>query len=127
MSLKFCIIDDEREVCEILRLFLESRGHRCLLAYDGKSGLELIRTARPAAVFLDLQMPVMNGYEVLQALRADESIAKTPVLMMTALTKNSKLSTDEAAESSGADLFIHKPFELDDLLEAIEKLTGVKV
>lgn len=127
MSLTFCIVDDEREVCEILRLFLESRGHRCELAYDGKAGLELIRRVRPAAVFLDLQMPVMNGYEVLQALRGDQEVASTPVLMMTALTKNSELSTEEAAESTGADLFLHKPFELDELLDAIEKLTGIKV
>ncbi|MCC5875322.1 MAG: two-component system response regulator, partial [Candidatus Sumerlaeia bacterium] len=60
-------------------------------------------------------------------LRADPEITSTPVLMMTALTRNSQLSNEEAAESTGANLFLHKPFELDDLLEAIEKLTGVKV
>lgn len=126
MGLTFCIVDDEREVCDVLRLFLEARGHRCHLAFDGKSGLELIRHIRPSAVFLDLQMPVMNGYEVLHALRADPATAETPVLMMTALTKHADLSTERAAESSGADLFLHKPFELEELLGAVEKLTGVK-
>lgn len=126
MGLTFCIVDDEREVCDVLRLFLEARGHKCHLAYDGRSGLEMIRRIRPSAVFLDLQMPVMNGYEVLHSLRADSATADIPILMMTALTAKTALTTEQAAESSGADLFLHKPFELEELLDAVEKLTGVK-
>ena len=128
MALTFCIIDDEREVCDILRLYFESRGHRCLIAHDGETGLRLIREHRPQAVFLDLQMPRMNGYEVLTILRQEPEIAETPVMMMTALTKENPSVTDEQmAKSANADAFLSKPFELDDLLEAVEKMTGVRV
>lgn len=126
-AMTFCLIDDEREICDLLRLFLESRGHRCVVAHDGGKGLELIRTHRPAAVFLDLQMPVMNGYEVLNALRADPIIGRTPVLLMTALTKGSDATTTEWAKSSGADYFLNKPFDFDQLLSAVETLTGVRI
>lgn len=128
MPLTFVIIDDEREVCDILRLYFESRGHRCVMAHDGESGLALVRQQRPSAVFLDLQMPRMNGFEVLQHLRADPALQDIPVMMMTALTKGeASVSDDQMAKSARADAFLTKPFELDDLLEAVERITGVKV
>lgn len=127
MALTFCIIDDEREVCDILRLFFESRGHTCFAAHDGKTGLALIRQHHPAAVFLDVAMPDMNGYEVLIELRKDPVIGKTPIMMMSALTKNTRLSNEEWARSTGADAFLAKPFELEDLLAVVEEITGVKI
>ncbi len=123
----FCIIDDEREVCDILRLFFEARGHRCLIAHTGREGLELVRREQPAAVFLDVAMPTMNGYEVLAELKKDNSTKDVPVMMMTALTKNTNLTSEQWAESTGADAFLAKPFELDDLLECVERMTGVKI
>jgi CheY-like chemotaxis protein len=126
MPLTFCIIDDEREVCDVLRLYFEARGHRCVVAHDGPTGIELIRRQKPAAVFLDLQMPKMNGYEVLQKLRAAEETKSIPVMLMTALTKESERSDTDWAKAAGADAFLSKPFELDDLLRVVEKLTGVK-
>lgn len=128
MGLTFCIIDDERDVCDILRLYFESRGHRCLIAHDGESGLKLIRQHKPAAVFLDLQMPRMNGYEVLTRLRSDEAIRDTPVMMMTALTRdNPSVTNEQMAKSANANAFLSKPFELDALLGAVEKMTGVRI
>ncbi|MCC6545769.1 response regulator [Candidatus Sumerlaeota bacterium] len=127
MPLTFCIIDDEEEVCDVLRLYFESRGHRCHVAHDGEKGIALIRQHRPAAVFLDVQMPRMNGYEVLNRLRADDATRAIPIMLMTALTKESNMGDVDWAKSAGADLFLPKPFELDDLLVAVEKLTGVRI
>lgn len=127
MPLTFCIIDDEREVCDILRLYFEARGHRCLIAYDGRTGIELVRRQKPAAVFLDLQMPKMNGYEVLNELRSSKDTKDVPIMLMTALTRNTNLSDGEWAKSTGADAFLEKPFELDELLSVVEKLTGVRI
>ncbi len=123
----FVIIDDEREVCDLLRLLFESRGRRCLVAHDGRQGLELVRDHQPAAVFLDVAMPVMNGYEVLNILKSDQATKHIPVLVMTALTRNSDLSRDEWARSIGADAFLNKPFEIDDLLASVEGLTGLNI
>lgn len=127
MPLTFCVIDDEREVCDMLRLLFESRGHRCVVAHDGKSGLELAEKVRPAAVFLDVQMPRMNGYEVLAGLKKNPATAQIPVLMMTALTRQSDRTPDEWAKSVGADAFLSKPFEMEELFRGVERLTGVKI
>lgn len=125
-SLTFCIVDDEREVCDILRLFFESRGHRCLMAHDGEAGLALIRAVRPAAAFLDVAMPRMNGLEVLTELRQDPETANIPVLMMTGMTHESTTNEAEWAKASGASAFLSKPFNFDQLLEMVEKITQVK-
>lgn len=127
MSLTFCIIDDEHEVCDILRLFFESRGHRCVISHDGASGLESVRRIRPAAVFLDLAMPGMNGYEVLSEIRKDPTLQDTPVMMVTGLTKNNSVSEQDWAKAAGADALLSKPFEFDQLLQTVEKVTGVAV
>ena len=125
--LTFCLIDDEREICDLIRLFLESRGHRCVVAYNGGAGLEIVREHRPAAVFVDLQMPVMNGYEVIESIRKEPHIAQTPILLMTALTRGELQSTEEWARSSGADYFLNKPFEFNEIITAMHKITGVKI
>lgn len=122
----FCVIDDEREVCDLFRLVFESRGHRCVVAHNGPDGLAAVRKHQPAAVFLDVQMPRMNGLEVLAAIRADEAIAKIPVLLMTALTNETNTPPRDWAKSTGADAFLAKPFELDELLEQVSALTGVE-
>ncbi|CAN5461723.1 N/A [soil metagenome] len=123
----FAIIDDEYEVCDVLRLYFESRGHRCIVAHDGEQGLAIIRDKQPAAVFLDVAMPKMNGYEVLTRLRDDPATAKLPVLLMTALTRGETRSPEEWAKATGADAFLAKPFEFDQMLHVVEKMTGVKI
>lgn len=122
----FCIIDDERDVCDLLRLFFEARGYRCLVAHDGVTGLELVQKEKPSAVFLDVAMPRMNGFEVLAKIRGDENIKETPVLLMTALTKDADLSPREWTQRTGADAFLAKPFELAELMQVVEQLTGIK-
>lgn len=125
MPLTFCIVDDEREVCDVLRLYFESRGHRCHVAHDGASGLAMIEKISPDAVFLDLQMPKMNGLEVLTALREKEGIKHLPVMMMTGLTKEEKtVDHEQLARSANANAFLTKPFQLDELLESVEKMLG---
>lgn len=126
MALTFCVIDDEREICDLFRLIFESRGHRCLVAHNGPDGLAIVKAQKPAAVFLDVQMPRMNGVEVLAALRADERVARTPVLLMTALTSDAPRSPEDWARSTGADAFLPKPFELDELFAAVQRLTGIE-
>lgn len=127
MAHTFCLIDDEREICEVLRLFFESRGHICHVAHDGETGLALVKKHRPRAVFLDLAMPRMNGVEVLAAIRKDPDIADTPVMMITGVTHDSNRSDEEWARSVGANAFMTKPFEFEALLATVQHLTGVEV
>ncbi len=125
MGLTLCIVDDEREVCDILRLFFESRGHRCHVAHDGQQGLDIVRANKPDAVFLDVAMPRMNGYEVLTALRKDEATKHLPVMMITGVASGATTSAEELARSAGADALLAKPFEFEELIALVHRVTGV--
>lgn len=117
-----CVIDDEREVCDLLRLLLESRDIRCLVAHDGRTGLAMVRKHRPDAVILDVKMPEMNGHEVLVELRKDKALGATPVMMMTALTADERRTDAEWEEILGVQAFLTKPIHLDALMERLERL-----
>ncbi len=121
----FCVIDDEREICDILRLMIESRGHRAIIAYDGQTGLELIKKHLPNAIFLDMQMPNMNGFEVITKLKQDEKTKDIPILVLSGFTEGKSVNADEIALSMGADGFLPKPFDIEDLFEVAEKITGL--
>lgn len=80
---KVCIIDDNDDIREIYRMKMLAEGYDALTARDGKEGMEIIRTSNPVVILLDIEMPVMNGIEVLAELKKDSILAKIPVIMLT--------------------------------------------
>ena len=122
-----CLVDRDRDVCDLLRLFFEARNHRCLIAHDGHTGLDLIREARPAAVFLDIRLPEVNGYEVIRQVRADPELMNTPMIVMTSLTRQTDQSGTQWARASEANALLPKPFELDALLRVVRSVTDIPV
>ena len=80
---KICIIDDDADLREIYLMKFGQEGFHVIMAKDGQEGLEKIRTERPDIILLDLQMPVMNGMEVLAELNADPELLKIPVIVLT--------------------------------------------
>ena len=108
------IVEDERNIAELLQLYLEKEGYTVTLAGDGGEGLEKFRAANPDLVLLDVMMPVMDGWQLCRAIRAE---SKVPVIMLTA-----KSETDDkvAGLKSGADDYITKPFEMKEVLARIE-------
>jgi CheY-like chemotaxis protein len=113
------VIDDEPDVRYLLRLSLERVGHEVLLAEDGLRGVAMAQRQRPDAIVLDLMMPVMDGYGVLQALAKDRRTARVPVMVLTA-----KAIPEEAEKvtTAGARRFLTKPFDPDDLARELEGL-----
>lgn len=82
MSSLVCIVDDNDEIRDIYRTKFKMEGFETIAAKDGKEALEVIKTNRPAVVLLDIQMPVMDGLEVLEHLKADESLKNIPVVIL---------------------------------------------
>ena len=78
------IADDEPNIVISLEFLMKREGHRVLVARDGAQALEAIRRDRPDLVLLDVMMPVLTGFEVCQQVRADESLAGTKILLLTA-------------------------------------------
>jgi len=114
MAVSVLIVEDDKNIAELLQMYLEKEGYAVTVAHDGGQGLSKFRAIRPDIVLLDVMMPVMDGWTVCKAIRAD---SQTPVIMLTA-----KSETDDkvAGLKSGADDYITKPFEMKEVLARIE-------
>ena len=114
MAVSVLIVEDDRNLAELLQMYLEKEGDAVTIAGDGGKGLEKFRAIKPDLVLLDVMMPVMDGWSVCKAIRAE---SQTPVIMLTA-----KGETDDKVTGlkSGADDYITKPFEMKEVLARIE-------
>ena len=114
MAISVLIVEDDRNIQELLRMYLEKEGYAVTVAGDGGEGLSKFRSIKPDLVLLDVMMPVMDGWAVCKAIRADSQV---PIIMLTA-----KGETDDkvAGLKSGADDYVTKPFEMKELLARIE-------
>ena len=116
MATTILLIEDDRNISELLQLYLNKEGYRVTSAYDGKQGLEMFRALQPDLILLDVMMPVMNGWDTCRAIRAESQV---PIIMLTA-----KSETDDKVMGlkSGADDYITKPFEMREVLARIEAI-----
>src|SRR5215475_2745137 len=116
------IVDDDTELSDGLRIVLERQGYRVLQARDGQQGKSLIYQHRPDLVILDMMMPRMGGYPVLEHFR-DKTDAP-PIIMITA---NEGSRHKAYAEYLGVVDYIRKPFAMEKLLEAVERGLSARV
>jgi len=110
------VVDDNAGLVELLERYLTGHACRVLSASSGQQGLELARLIRPDAIVLDVMMPHMDGWELLQRLRAHALTAETPVIVC------SVFDDPELAYSLGASLFLPKPIRRIDILNALRQL-----
>lgn len=116
---KILVIDDDPFVLAIAERKLASRGYHVIAAADGAAGLAAARANIPDLVLLDLALPVVDGWEVLQELRADPVFAAIPVIMLTARRNDGDVAN---ALELGARDYIIKPFTLAELVARVERL-----
>ena len=112
-SRKLLVIDDERELAELVKKRFEANGYEVVTAFDGAAGLQKVSSEKPDLVILDIMMPKIDGWEVLRRLRSNKATRSLPVIMLTA-----KGETDDilkAQRDQATDYFI-KPFESQELL-----------
>ena len=101
------IVDDDKEIVRLLRGYLEQAGYAARVAYDGTTGLDVLRRERPALLLLDLMLPEMDGWEITRRVRQESAIAATPIIMLTARVED----TDKILGLElGADDYVTKPF-----------------
>ena len=113
------VIEDDNNLLEGLVLFLEMEGYSTLSTTNGKTGLDLFRRYRPDVIVTNLQMPGAGGLEVLQAVRSERRMARTPVVFITA-DNTPRVRRD--AMQAGADAYLTKPFSTEDLAEILSHL-----
>jgi len=115
------LADDNLPSRELMREILEASGHIIVEAVNGRDALDLIRRNQPELVFLDLQMPVLDGFSVIRELRSDFRFRNLPVV---AVTASAMLGDRERAIAAGFDSYIAKPINLGEVRKHVALLSS---
>jgi CheY-like chemotaxis protein len=119
---KILIADDDPEMRTLCRMVLAGEGYEVLEAVDATTCIATARQAQPDLVLLDWMMPGVDGIDALRALKGTDRTRNIPVVMLAALDGLAQITE---ATFSGADGYVTKPFEVDDLLSLVRRFAGV--
>ena len=114
------IIEDDLDIVETTKFYLEKKGFVCWVKEDGESALEQIKITKPDLIILDIMLPKMSGYDVAIQLKNDEKYKTIPIVILTA-----KLGEDQvkASKEIGVEEYLVKPFDMPELLKYVQKHT----
>ena len=118
MSRNILLIEDNEQNRYLTAFLLEQRGYRIAWASDGPAGIAMARSETPDLILLDIQLPLMSGYEVARALRALHSLRKTPIV---AVTSYAMSGDRERCLAAGCDGYIEKPIDPETFVTEIER------
>jgi DNA-binding response OmpR family regulator len=124
MSYRIIIIEDEPQVAELLALILRHEDVEALVALDGPTGLALARQIRPDLIILDIMMPAMNGWQVYDEIRADDTLKQTPIIIESVLPERPERK--QTFTDSHIDSYFTKPFDTTRLRREVERMLGDK-
>jgi two-component system alkaline phosphatase synthesis response regulator PhoP/two-component system response regulator VicR len=119
MPRKILAVDDEKHIVRLVQVNLERQGYEVITANDGKEALEKVESEHPDLIVLDVMMPYMDGFEVLQTLRRNQETANIPVIMLTAKAQDADVFR---GWSSGVDCYLTKPFNPMELISFVSRI-----
>ncbi len=114
---KILVVDDEQDLVKLLRYHLEKDGYKVLCAYNSDDALFLVRKERPELIILDLMLPGTDGLEVCKKLKADQELANTAIVMLTAKGEEADITL---GLKLGADDYMTKPFSPKELVARVQ-------
>lgn len=121
MAKKILIIDDERDLADVLKTRLAAEGYDVACAHDGISGLEMAKSISPQLVILDIMMPHLNGFAVCSLLKGNDLYRHIPIIILTARDeKNDRIFSEDVKPEA----FMNKPFSSAVLLDKVRELIG---
>ena len=122
MAKVILIVEDDPKSLKLTRDMLQMSGYTTIEATDGKQGVELAKTAKPALILMDIFMPEMDGYTACHAIKKDEATKEVPIVMLTAVgyELNKKF-----AKELGAEGYITKPFSRQELVDVISSFLSI--
>jgi signal transduction histidine kinase len=115
---RILVVEDDAGTRELVRQALESNGYVVEVAPDGKKALEVVAANPPALVILDVMLPVLDGFSVVERMKAELPNGGPPVVMLTIVDE------PERAARLGVEAYLHKPFDTDELLRRVRRLVG---
>lgn len=119
MPRKILAVDDEKHIVRLVQVNLERAGYEVVTANDGKEALQKVQDENPDLVVLDVMMPYMDGFEVLQNLRRNPATREIPVIMLTAKAQDADVFK---GWQSGVDCYLTKPFNPMELLSFVKRI-----
>jgi two-component system alkaline phosphatase synthesis response regulator PhoP len=119
MAKKILAVDDERHIVRLVQVNLERQGYEVVTAFDGKEALEKVSSEQPDLIVLDVMMPYMDGFEVLQNLKRDPNTRDIPVIMLTAKAQDADVFR---GWQSGVDCYLTKPFNPMELIAFVKRI-----
>lgn len=118
------VVDDTKSIREIVAFMLRGRGFDVVESGDGEDARAKIKADKPDLVVLDAMLPKVTGFDLCAELKASSEFKSIPILMLTAITKDTGKSDDYWREKSQADDFMSKPFKATELVARVEKILG---
>lgn len=118
-ELAVLIIDDNEQITKMISTFLRLNNHKCIIANDGKYGLDTLQKERFDVILLDLAMPELDGYEILEKIKSPDKLSRIIILTASNITKENQKKFKEI----GITTILQKPVDIDVLLEKITTIS----
>jgi len=124
MTKRILVVEDQADLRGILRDLLAGSGYEFIEASDGDEGVAKAKSDRPDLILMDIQLPVIDGYEATRQIKADPNLTATPIIAVSSFAMK---GDEEKARASGCDHYVTKPYSPLQLLRIIRGLLGEKV
>ena len=121
MTKRILVVEDQEDLRGVLRTLLTGSGYAMLEAVDGETGVARAKSDRPDLILMDIQMPVLDGYEATRRIKADPDLAATPVIAVSSFAMK---GDEEKARAAGCDHYVPKPYSPMQLLRVIRSTLG---
>ena len=123
MARKILTCDDEKHIVRLIQVNLERQGYEVITAFNGAECLEKVKEDRPDLIVLDVMMPEMTGFEVLDALKKDPETERIPIIMLTARAQDSDVLR---GWQSGVECYLTKPFNPMELIAFVKRIFSME-
>ncbi|MBR0883793.1 MULTISPECIES: response regulator [Bradyrhizobium] len=118
MSKRVLVVEDQEDNRQILRDLLASVGYEMIEAHDGEEALVAARTQSPDLILMDIQLPILDGYEATRRIKAQSDLRHIPIIVVTSYALG---GDEEKARTAGCDAYVAKPYSARKLLETINR------
>jgi two-component system, cell cycle response regulator DivK len=123
MTKRILVVEDQEDLRGVLRTLLTGSGYEMLEAADGQVGVEKAKSELPDLILMDIQLPVLDGYDATRQIKADPRLAATPVIAVSSFAMK---GDEEKARAAGCDHYVTKPYSPIQLLRIIGGFLGDK-
>ena len=118
MSKRILVVEDQEDNRQILRDLLDSAGYEMTEAWDGEAGVSAAKQQRPDLILMDIQLPIMDGYEATRLIKSDPNLRSIPIIAVTSYALSGE---EKKARAAGCDDYVPKPFSPRQLLAKIRQ------